>query len=65
VWRQGQRVRLIGVGVCDLRPSEEQMPIFDYQKREQLLALAHVADNLRAKYGDKIIGRASLKKKRR
>lgn len=65
VWRIGQHVRLIGVGVSDLRASEEQLPMFEHGRREQLLALAHVTDRLREKYGHKVIGRASLNTRRK
>lgn len=64
VWQNGQRVRLLGVSVSELEPSADQLNMFDYQWREQRTALAHVTDRLRAKYGDDVIGRARLRKKR-
>jgi DNA polymerase IV len=64
VWRPGLPVRLLGVGVSEFSHSPEQLSMFDYRQREQRVALAHVTDRLRAKYGDKIIGRASLRKAR-
>ncbi|HEY3290749.1 MAG TPA: DNA polymerase IV [Anaerolineae bacterium] len=64
-WRKGQHVRLIGVGVSDLRTSEEQLPMFEHERREQLLALSHVTDRLREKYGRNVIKRASLNTKRK
>lgn len=65
VWRPGLPVRLIGVGASEFSHAPEQLSMFDYKQREQRTALAHVTDQLRAKYGDKIIGRASLKRSRR
>jgi DNA polymerase-4 len=63
-WHRGERVRLLGVAVSELAASEQQLSLFDHQRHEQLTALAQVTDRLRAKYGDKIIGRASLRKVR-
>lgn len=64
VWRLGRPVRLIGVGVSDLGSAAEQLPLFDNDRREERANLVRVTDGLRAKYGDTIIGRASLRKKR-
>lgn len=64
-WRHWQPVRLLGVGVSDLSRDAEQLTLFDYEKRNQRLALAQTTDKLRAKYGRSIIGRASQRSTKR
>lgn len=64
-WRPWQPVRLLGVGVSDLSRTAEQLTLFDYEKRNQRLALAQTTDKLRAKYGRSIIGRASQRSTKR
>ncbi len=65
VWRPGSDVRLIGVGVSELGTASGQLPLFDADRSEERAKLAQVTDELKAKYGDNIIGRASLRRTRR
>ena len=60
-WKRGERVRLLGVGVSTLSEGL-QLSLFDHEQ-EQKIALAKTLDQLREQYGNKIVTRASLKRK--
>lgn len=60
VWQEGNRVRLIGIGVSNLESGEKQLSLWDPrvaddQKLEEALQL------LRKKYGDDVITRGAAK----
>ncbi len=57
VWRQGRKVRLLGVGVADLGPPVRQLELFDrsWQQDERLLK---AVDEIRDKYGPDSLRRA-------
>jgi len=57
-WKTGTRVRLIGVGVAGLFEAR-QLGLFD-TAAERLSRLSHTVDEIRLKYGDNAIRRASL-----
>ncbi len=63
-WRHGQAVRLIGVGVSGLGEFQ-QLGMFDSDKREHQISLAKTVDGLRAQYGDAIVQRARLQRRKR
>jgi len=49
-WKEGRKIRLLGVGVADLGPLTRQLSLFDrsWQEDERLL---QAVDSIRAKYG--------------
>jgi DNA polymerase-4 len=49
-WKEGRKIRLLGVGVADLGPLTRQLSLFDrsWQQDERLL---QAVDSIRAKYG--------------
>jgi DNA polymerase-4 len=56
LWREGQAVRLIGVGVSGLAPTSHQLSLWDTNtERERRLLLT--LDALRARFGDRIVRR--------
>jgi len=57
-WHPSQSVRLIGVGVSSLGPPVRQLSFWedDFRKEARLLS---AVDELRNRYGDKIVIRAS------
>lgn len=57
-WKQGQKVRLIGVGVADLGSPLRQLNLFD-QSWEEDERLLKAIDTIRMKYGKKALRRAS------
>jgi len=57
-WRQGTKVRLIGVGATKLMQAR-QLELFETSS-ERLSRLSHVVDEIRKKYGNDAIRRASL-----
>lgn len=50
-------VRLVGVGVSNLTRAEAQLPLFKEQKQARLEKLDKTVDELRKKFGEKIIER--------
>ncbi len=54
---QGRGVRLVGVGVSNFREAETQLPLFKKQDEERLEKLDKTLDELRKKFGEKIIKR--------
>jgi DNA polymerase-4 len=67
VWQTGKRVRLIGIGVSGLTDPARQLSLFDNQRSgfTRQRKAADVIDQLREKYGDSAIQRASLSGRRR
>jgi DNA polymerase-4 len=61
-WRKSERVRLLGVGGSTLREGT-QLSLFD-DEQQQKISLAKTVDHLREQYGNKIVTRASLRRKR-
>ena len=59
-WNKGTQLRLIGVGVTGLSQAR-QLGLFDTHT-EQLTKLSKAVDEIRSKYGDDAIRRASLLK---
>jgi DNA polymerase-4 len=59
-WKKGTQLRLIGVGVTGLSQAR-QLSLFDTHT-EQLSKLSKAVDEIRHKYGDDAIQRASLLK---
>lgn len=59
LWREGQAVRLIGVGLSGLGPTSHQLSLWDTNaERERRLLLT--LDALRARFGDKVVRRGKL-----
>lgn len=56
-WKEGRKLRLLGVGVADLGPPIRQLSLFDrtWQQDERLL---QAVDAIRAKYGPTALQRA-------
>jgi DNA polymerase-4 len=57
-WQVGRPVRLLGVGVSGLRPPTRQLGLFDrsWEREERLL---RAVDQIRQRYGDDSVHRAS------
>ncbi len=64
-WHTGQPVRLIGVGVSHLCPAERQLTLWDTAGTEKEHRLLEAVDELRQRYGKRVIFRASDLNKRR
>lgn len=59
-WRPGTRLRLVGVSISNLTPPlPYQLPLFD-RKEAKLSRLNRVVDEVRERYGDGALQRASL-----
>ncbi|MDD2694584.1 MAG: DNA polymerase IV [Anaerolineales bacterium] len=56
VWKHGQRIRLLGVGVSGLRPLARQLSLWE-ASAEKERKLLKALDTLHARYGDKAIQR--------
>jgi DNA polymerase-4 len=62
-WDKCKKVRLIGVGVSKFEPEERQLSLFEGTgegKVEKLRRFSQAVDQIREKYGDEAIQRASL-----
>jgi DNA polymerase-4 len=62
-WDRRRKVRLIGVGVSKFEAEERQLSLFEEAgegKVEKLRRLSQAVDQIREKYGDEAIQRASL-----
>jgi DNA polymerase-4 len=62
-WDRRRKVRLIGVGVSKFEAEERQLSLFEETgegKVEKLRRLSQAVDQIREKYGDEAIQRASL-----
>jgi DNA polymerase-4 len=62
-WDRRRKVRLIGVGVSKFEPEERQLSLFEGTgegKADKLRRLSQAMDQIREKYGDEAIRRASL-----
>jgi DNA polymerase-4 len=62
-WDKRKKVRLIGVGVSKFEPEERQLSLFEGTgegRVAKLRRLSQVVDQIREKYGDEAIQRASL-----
>lgn len=62
VWKQGQAVRLIGVGVSSLTPAIRQLSLFDQPTaahREKERKLQEAMQQLRERFGENILQHAS------
>lgn len=57
-WQHGRPVRLLGVGVSGLEPSTRQLGLWDDEAREERRLLG-VLDELRDRFGEDIVQRAS------
>lgn len=57
-WERGRPVRLLGVGVSGLEPSVRQLGLWDDEAREERRLLG-VLDDLRDRFGEDIVQRAS------
>ncbi len=66
VWRPGQPVRLIGVGISGFDDSEQQLALWgEAETDEDQRKLQAALDDLRSRFGESIIQRGSdLKRKR-
>lgn len=58
VWKRGRRVRLIGVGVADLRPPVRQLELFD-RAWQQEARLLRAVDSIRERFGSAALLRGS------
>ncbi len=59
-WRPGMRLRLVGVSISNLTPRlPSQLPLFD-QREAKLSRLNRAVDEIRERYGDGALQRASL-----
>jgi len=58
IWREGQPVRLLGVGVSGLRPAVHQLSLWD-DKPQARAKLQATLDTLRDRFGEPIIRRGS------
>jgi DNA polymerase IV len=61
IWKKGMKVRLIGVGVCQLTEHFQQLSLFD-QKDEKEQNLLKAVDELHNRFGVKSIFRGSKNK---
>lgn len=59
VWQQHRSVRLIGVGVTQLRGMEQQLSLFDLPDKSQSPRVAKLVDDLQQQYGPLALRRAS------
>ena len=62
-WRPGKPVRLLGVGIADLGPPMRQLELFDHGW-EQDHKLLKAVDDIREKYGRRVLRRAGSISKR-
>jgi len=58
-WGRGRKIRLIGIGVSNLTTAGYQVGLFD-QHSERLARLAKAVDDIRDRFGEEAIQRASL-----
>ena len=63
--RGGQRVRLLGVATSQLQHGEGQLDLFAQEEQTRKDKVDSVMDDVRKKFGEKAISRASLLKSRR
>jgi DNA polymerase IV len=59
VWMNGQAVRLIGVGVSGFGSASQQLGLWDQPQQENQTRLESTLDQLRNRFGDQAIRRAS------
>jgi DNA polymerase-4 len=59
-WPRGRRIRLIGIGVSNFTTVGHQLGLFGQGHSERLSRLAMVVDEIRDRFGEKAIQRASL-----
>lgn len=57
-WKDGQKVRLLGIGIADLRIQVRQLALFD-KSWEEDVRLLEAIDRIRGKYGRHALRRAS------
>ncbi|MBI3362598.1 MAG: DNA polymerase IV, partial [Chloroflexi bacterium] len=60
LWRNGKRVRLLGVAAAGLVPSVRQLGLWEATGQARPEKLAEAVDRIRDKYGRQAIRRASL-----
>jgi len=59
-WAKGRKLRLIGIGASNLTTAGYQLGLFDQRYRERLARLAKAVDEIRDRFGEEAIRRASL-----
>jgi len=59
-WIKGRKVRLVGIGATNLSTTGHQLGLFDQRDRERLARLAEAVDEIRDRFGEEAIRRASL-----
>ena len=60
-WKQGQHIRLLGVGVSDLDENWQQMNLFEPQL-EREIRLHQAVDEIREKFGKTLLQRGKIRK---
>ena len=58
-WKRGAKVRLLGVGVSGLEPTEGQLSLLEGEKNERARKAVAAADRLRSRFGDAAVRTAS------
>jgi nucleotidyltransferase/DNA polymerase involved in DNA repair len=59
-WVQGRKVRLVGIGASNLSTMGHQLDLFGRHDGERLARLAKAVDEIRDRFGEEAIRRASL-----
>lgn len=59
-WARGRKIRLIGIGASNLTTAGYQLGLFDQRDSERLARLAKAVDEIRDRFGEEAIQRASL-----
>jgi len=59
-WAKGRKLRLIGIGASNLTTAGYQLGLFDQRHGERLARLAKAVDEIRDRFGEEAIQRASL-----
>jgi DNA polymerase-4 len=59
-WSHGRRIRLIGIGASNLTTAGYQLGLFNHSEDQSLARLAKAVDEIRDRFGEDAIQRASL-----
>jgi DNA polymerase-4 len=59
-WARGRKVRLVGIGASNLSTTGYQLELFGQRDGERLARLAEAVDQIRDRFGEEAIRRASL-----